>query len=506
MFQSVFKVLCIVCIYSSTFLCLNSVSYAENSTQKLENSLSITEASKADSIQSPPSENLSDINFKQEGYTAADSIDSFESNPTTIDDFSTKDIGSQANATNGTSGPALSLLEACQLAISNHPLVESSRSSRMESEADYGIAKSVYMPRIDLNAQVGPSHNLDTDTTKYGEGSVSVTQTLFDFGGLQDGVASAKLKADSAKLRLARTNEDIAALAVNSYFTILQAQELLNVQNDALDFYNQLLDTFWERFNAGISSKADAAKVEVSLRATQSQLTVQNQQLKTAKLLLENIIRQTVHQVETNVGLLKIDITQSLDESYASALENNVSLRAFTADIHSQEKVVSVKDSEYLPSIGYRLQAKNEMQKIDGYKATLDAQVTLDWNLFNGFATDERVKKEQAVLRRMVATKHATELEIKNILSDAFNAYNSSVKEFELAKEAYDGSVYLMGLYLSEFDLGIRTLLDLITAREGQTSAAVREVNARFARIRSTLNIILEEGRLASILGLKIEE
>ncbi|OEU65794.1 MAG: transporter [Desulfovibrio sp. S3730MH75] len=485
---------------------MNSVSYAENSTQKLENSLSITEASKADSIQSPPSENLSDINFKQEGYTAADSIDSFESNPTTIDDFSTKDIGSQANATNGTSGPALSLLEACQLAISNHPLVESSRSSRMESEADYGIAKSVYMPRIDLNAQVGPSHNLDTDTTKYGEGSVSVTQTLFDFGGLQDGVASAKLKADSAKLRLARTNEDIAALAVNSYFTILQAQELLNVQNDALDFYNQLLDTFWERFNAGISSKADAAKVEVSLRATQSQLTVQNQQLKTAKLLLENIIRQTVHQVETNVGLLKIDITQSLDESYASALENNVSLRAFTADIHSQEKVVSVKDSEYLPSIGYRLQAKNEMQKIDGYKATLDAQVTLDWNLFNGFATDERVKKEQAVLRRMVATKHATELEIKNILSDAFNAYNSSVKEFELAKEAYDGSVYLMGLYLSEFDLGIRTLLDLITAREGQTSAAVREVNARFARIRSTLNIILEEGRLASILGLKIEE
>ena len=96
----------------------------------------------------------------------------------------------------------------------------------------------------------------------------------------------------------------------------------------------------------------------------------------------------------------------------------------------------------------------------------------------------------------MVATKEATELDIRNILSDAFNAYQSSEKEFQLAKDAYDSSVYLMGLYLSEFDLGIRTLLDLIQAREGQTNAAFREVNARYARIRSILNILLEEGTL----------
>jgi outer membrane protein TolC len=151
------------------------------------------------------------------------------------------------------------------------------------------------------------------------------------------------------------------------------------------------------------------------------------------------------------------------------------------------------------------MQAKNEFQKVDGYRSSLDAQLTMNWNLFNGYASEEKINREKAILRRMVATKDATELDIRNTLADAFNAYQSSEKEFRLAKEAYDSSVYLMGLYLSEFDLGIRTLLDLIQAREGQTAAAMREVNARYSRLRSILNIILEEGRLPSVLNLPID-
>ncbi|CCO24141.1 TolC family protein [Maridesulfovibrio hydrothermalis] len=464
---------------------------------------SLVEA-KADAV--VPPENLSDISFKDEGYSSAENIDSFKPGFISVGTATANNTSLQKSSVNNNSGEVLSIYQACRLAIAKHPLVASSYSSKLEKEADYGIAKSVYYPRIDFQTQLGPSRDLASDTETYGEGSISVTQTLYDFGGLQDTVASARLKAESANLRLARTNEDIAALTINSYLTILQAQELLNVYNSALDFYNKLLATFWERYNAGISSKADAQKVEVSLRSTQSQLAVQTQQLKTAKLLLENIIKQPVYDVETDVNILKMDIDRTLEESFSIALENNVGLKAYDRDIQSQQRVVSTKDSEYYPSLGYRLQAKNEYQRDNGEKFSLDAQLTLNWNLFNGFATDERIKKEEAVLKRMVATREATELEVQNVLSDAFNAHESSKKEFELAKEAYDSSVYLMSLYLSEFDLGIRTLLDLITAREGQTSAATREVNARFARIRAALNIYLEEGRLAEVIGLPLDK
>ena len=433
------------------------------------------------------------VGLQEDTYTAADRIDAF--NATMAQDVEAEN-----------DGDVLTLYRACELAIQNHPLVESSRSSKLESEADYGIARSVYFPRIDLKSQLGPSHYLDTGTTTYGEGALSVTQTIFNFGGLQDGVDSAELKAVGAKLRYARTQEDIAALVINSYFTILQAQELVTVYENSLDFYNRLLDTFWERYNAGISSKADAQKVEVSMKAAESQLTVQNQQLKTAKNLLENIIKQPVGRVDTNIDTMKIDVQGDMEKAYAKALENNVSLRAYKAEIQAQEKVIDSRGAEYLPSFGYRLQAKNEFEKIDGYRSSVDAQITMNWNLFSGMATQESINKEKAILRRMVATKEATELDIRNVLSDAFNAYQSSEKEFQLAKDAYDSSVYLMGLYLSEFDLGIRTLLDLIQAREGQTNAAFREVNARYARIRSILNIILEEGTLPDVLDLPIED
>jgi adhesin transport system outer membrane protein len=438
-------------------------------------------------------EELLRVGLQEDTYTSADRIDAF--NATMGQDVEAKSDGN-----------LLTLYRACELAIQNHPLVESSRSSKLESEADYGVARSVYMPRIDLQSQLGPSHYLDDGTTTYGESALSVTQTIFNFGGLQDGVDSAELKAVGAKLRYARTQEDIAALVINSYFTILQAQELVTVYENSLEFYRKLLDTFWERYNAGISSKADAQKVEVSMKSAESQLTIQNQQLKTARNLLENIIKQPVDKVDPNIDVMKINVEGDMEDAFAKALDNNVSLRAYEAEIQAQEKVIDSRSSEYLPSFGYRLQAKNEFQKVDGYRSSVDAQITMNWNLFSGMATQEKINKEKAVLRRMVATKDATELDIRNVLSDAFNAYRSSEKEFQLAKEAYDSSVYLMGLYLSEFDLGIRTLLDLIQAREGQTNAAFREVNARYARIRSILNIILEEGTLPDVLDLPIED
>ena len=486
------------CILCALLTIQSNISFAENSTEGTPPQ-SVVETSKE-------TVSLSDLENKNKEYKNAEDIESFKQGVIKIEDPGVKGSSLQENSPNAANATTLTLQRACELAVGNHPLVASSRYSLLEKTAEYGMARQVYMPRIDFTAQAGPSHNLDTDTTSYGQSSVAMTQTFFNFGGLDDSVDSAKMKAVGAKYRLARTQEDIAALAINSYLSVMQAQETLQVYNNSLEFYNKLLETFWERYNAGISSKADARKVEVSLRSTESQVTVQKQQLKTARLLLENIIKQPVNEVETDISMAKMNISETLEGAYEVAKANNVNLRAYDAEIESQKKAVSTVEANYYPSFGYRLQAKSEFKKYDGYENALDAQLTVNWNLFNGYATDEGVKREEAVLKRLQATKEATELEVQNILSDAFNAYQSSKKEFELARDAYDASINLMSLYLSEFDLGIRTLLDLITAREGQTSAAVREVNARYARIRAALNIFLEQGRLPEILGLSVEK
>ncbi|WP_415712805.1 TolC family protein [Maridesulfovibrio sp.] len=489
-----------VCALCALLTFQGNICFAENST-------SGTPLPDVENVSAETAEpvGLSGLEKNDESYKSAVNIESFKPGIIKIDDPAEK--GSSLQTENpDTNRTALTLYHACELAVGGHPLVASSRYSMLEKNAEYGMARSVYLPRIDFRAQAGPSHNIDADSTSYGQSAIEMTQTLYNFGGLDASVDSAKFKAEGAKYRLARTQEDIAALTINAYLSVMQAQETLDVYNNTLNFYQKLLKTFWERYNAGISSKADARKVEVSLRSTESQVTVQQQQLKTARLMLENIIKQPVNEVDTNIPMDKMTISDTLEEAYAIAKANNVNLKAYDAEIESQKKAVSTIESGYYPSFGYRLQAKSEFKKVDGYENALDGQLTVNWNLFNGYATDESKKKEEAVLKRLVATKEATELEVQNILSDAFNAYKSSKKEFELAHDAYDASINLMGLYLSEFDLGIRTLLDLITAREGQTSAAVREVNARYARIRAALNIFLEQGRLPEVLGLPIED
>jgi len=403
----------------------------------------------------------------------------------------------------------LTLKEACRLAIKNHPRIESSEADLQEAEADYGIARSQYYPKVDWLTKLGPSRELDTGVVEYGDSAVLVTQKIYKFGGIQSSVASAQLRFQSAQLQSARTREDIAVLAINAYLSVLQSQELIRVYEGALEFYKKLLESFKVRYAGGISSLADAQKVEVALRDTEAQVVQQNEQFSTSRSLLENIIDTPVAAVEPNVNLLNVAIDGSIDDSYQRALRANLKLMALAKQIDAQSKSVNASESDNYPELGYRVQVKNEFQQFKGankFTQTAETQLTLDWSLFNGYSTTNEVIKKKAVLRRLQASMRGAELEIRNVLTDAMNSYASSASEYRLAKEAFDSSVSLMSLYLSEFDLGIRTLLDLTSARDGQTSAAVREVNARFTRIRAALNILLEEGRLESVLELPLDK
>lgn len=460
-----------------------------------------------------------DIPTDDEGYTDADKIDFFigaHPAPEQIGNTSAPDAPPATAPAPAAGAPAtppadgiLTLAKACRLAVENHPGIEAAQADFDEAAAEYGLARSVYYPRVDWQTKLGPSKDLQNGDTEQGDSAVTVTQKLYHFGGIRNSVASARLSYEGAEKQHTRTCEEIAALALNAYLAVLQSEELVRVQQGALAFYKKLLSTFKERYIAGISSKADAKKVEISMRDTQAQLVRQNEQLSTSRNLLENIIYQPVSTVEHNVDLLRVNIPRTLEESYQRALDSNMSLQALQLQIESQRKSIEATRADYYPSLGYRLQVKNEfqeMKKVDEFTQTADAQLTLGWVLFDGHTTKHTINKKKAALHRLLASRKSMELDIRNVLTNAMNAYEASAAEHELAREAFESSVNLMSLYLSEFDLGIRTLLDLITAREGQSNAAVREVNARFARIRAAVNILLEEGRLGKTLNLSLHE
>jgi adhesin transport system outer membrane protein len=402
----------------------------------------------------------------------------------------------------------LTLIEACRLAMQNHPRIDLSEADLDEARADWGIARSQYYPRVEWLTTIGPSTDQDTGETGYADTALVLSQKFFKFGGIKDSVDSAELRFQSAQLESSRTSEDIAVLAINAFLTVLQSQELLRVHEKDVEFNKKLLESFKERHAGGVSSLADVQKMEVALKEAQARVVQQNEQFSTSKSLLENIIGVPVSFLEPDVNLLNVTIDGSIEESSQRALASNLKLKSLAKQIAAQHKSVSATRTDYLPELGCQVQVKNEFEELKAagkFKQTTEAQLTLNWTLFSGHSTTHELLKKKASLRRLEAKRRSTELEIRNVLTDAMNSYGSTASEYALAKAAFDSSVELMALYLSEFDIGIRTLLELTSARDGQTSAALRQVNARFNRSRSALNILLEEGRLQNALNLPLD-
>lgn len=61
-----------------------------------------------------------------------------------------------------------------RLAIQNHPRIDYSEADRQEAEADWGIARSQYYPKIDWLTKIGPSGEMDTGKTEYGDSAVNL--------------------------------------------------------------------------------------------------------------------------------------------------------------------------------------------------------------------------------------------------------------------------------------------------------------------------------------------
>lgn len=114
------------CILCALLTIQSNVSFADNSTEGIPPQPTMESSTETSS--------LSDLETKNNEYKNAEDIESFKQGVIKIEDPGVKGSSLQENSPNAANAnaTALTLQKACELAVSNHPLVASSRYSLLE--------------------------------------------------------------------------------------------------------------------------------------------------------------------------------------------------------------------------------------------------------------------------------------------------------------------------------------------------------------------------------------
>lgn len=278
---------------------------------------------------------------------------------------------SNASAQSANAGP-LTLNDAIQLALENYPAIKESRARAQAAEAGVGVARTAYLPRLDMLWQEnrGTTNNvfgllfpqstlfsmtgpvLGTrslgDSVWGSAGAVLLSWEAVDFGQRKAGVDVALAQSSLAKQQAALTELDVASAAADAFLTVLAAEESVRAARANVDRLQVFANTVRTLVQNQLRPGADQSRSDAELAVANNQLSQAVQIAEVARASLADAVGAAGALFELTPGPLAAVPQFSIEPA---DLKAHPAARAGQAAVDVVRARQSTLDRAYAPHI-----------------------------------------------------------------------------------------------------------------------------------------------------------
>lgn len=207
----------------------------------------------------------------------------------------------------------LTIAQAVEAALRNYPAVQVSQEQINAAAAGIQLARTAYLPRVDMLAQEnratrnnvfgllmpqgvipsmsGPVLGTNNLGTAWGSAiGTLVAWEPFDFGLRKASVDAATAAQTRSEATLKRTQFEILVTTADAYVTLAAAQETVRAAQAGVDRTEVLARTIHALVNAQLRPGADASRAEAELAAARTQLIQAQQAVEVARANLSRFV------------------------------------------------------------------------------------------------------------------------------------------------------------------------------------------------------------------------
>ena len=339
-----------------------------------------------------------------------------------------------------------------------------------------------------LKSLGGSSGSSQSIQNKSWQVTLQLQQVLYAGGQVGAAIRIAKFAEDAAYFQLRDTIDQVIAVVRSQFTAVLTNRALINVAEETVKLQGDLLRDQTNRFEAGTVPRFNVLRAEVELANVQPDLI----RARNNYLLAEIALAKTLGLNPGPGGKPTFNVTGSLGIAdrplgLQSALELARARRPFLKvqrqQILRQTEQIKVALAGYKPRLdanaGYELRnsrlSRDHDRTVDGWFFGLTGQ----WNIFDGLATQGRVKQARAQLEsariNYSDSVQKVDLEVQTAyanLQTARETIRSQQKNVEQAKES-------LRLANERFSAGAGTQLEVLDARTALTKARSTELQSR---------------------------
>jgi adhesin transport system outer membrane protein len=408
-----------------------------------------------------------------------------------------------------TPGGLASLTDAVRHTVTSNPEVLSTFHEFQAAEQETRVARGGYFPRVDVEAGIGEERIDDPrfSDTNFGRDRVSLTlsQMLFDGFATRNEVRRLNHAARTRFYEVMDASEQSAAETARAYFDVLRHRDLVRLSEENYATHRMIYDQIERRVQAGVSRRVDLEQASGRLALSESNLLTDMTNLHDVSMRYQRIVGELPAPVLDDPRITESKrLPDSIKETLQDAYQNNPLMNAAIANLWSSEAAKDVAKAAFVPrfDIQARQDVWHDKDDIDGRYEEGVIELVMRYNLYNGGSDLAARRRQASKALQALDIRDKTCRDIRQTVSIAWNNTRRLEEQrgyldrhqlsIEKAREAYR----------RQFDIGQRTLLDMLDTENEYYEARRAYLNADRDHVISYAQTLAGMGALLPTLGL----
>jgi len=409
---------------------------------------------------------------------------------------------------------ATSLKQVVGEVLDTNPTVVERLKNYHAIREEIGIAEAGYYPKVDLQSGVGKKHvgrlsgdvaeNIAHQTYTIFQNSLVLRQNIFNGYSTRENVNYQKMKTLSAAYSYLESANDVTLKAIRVYLNLHRQQELLANSQENVKHIKQIYSEISKAYKSGLTPLSEVSKIQSSLWQAKSNVLVRQNKLSNAMFNFRRVTGYLVSLKDLKKVNFMLRLPENLRKATMFALEYNPSLMSGKYNIKGAEALYRESKSKYYPTLDLQVSENYNKNTDDfiGIDDRFQAMLMLNYNIFNGGADEAARRSKLSRVSQEVAVVDDIRRQVIEGMDLSWGAYELSINQIPVLRNYQRQSAKTLRLYVKEFVMGERSLLDLLAAENDLVRANAEQINANYDLLLSKYRILDAMGlTMASIMG-----
>src|SRR3954469_13559793 len=411
-----------------------------------------------------------------------------------------------------------SITDALREAAKTHPGVGEASANRRATEAELRQTQSTLLPQVRIEASYGrekfdqsasvltgtalPIPAVGTGVWRNGnQQSVVVRQLLFDgFASIHD-IWRQSARVNAAAFRVRERTELIALDAAEAYVDVVRYLRLVGLGEQNVAAHEKIFSNVNSRFAGGRAGEGDLEQARERVENARATLAEFRKSLDDARAKYRRVVGLEPFNLRFPGPLGGMPSTR--DEALAVAVRFNPTILAAQADADAAKHAFRVTDGAFVPTLSLEGRATHSDNTYPYLGVTHDdysGKVVMSWDVFRG---GQDVWRRSEMSERYVEStaRHARlQRDAIESIDKAWAARTVTVTRIAALTRQLAADKKTISAFQKEYELGQRSLIDLLNAENQYFNAVVSLTSARGVIVFADYQLLAAMGTLLEYL------